>query len=1186
MSCLSPYLANAHRLVGDPIDVVTGAILSADRDLHLSGPLPLRWIRHYDSSQSGRMCAIGWGQTHRYDWQLQMDVDGIRLVGPVGYVVGFPPLSADGQEVVHQGFVLERRTARRYHVYQSDQPTMEFEFADFAKSAPLQRITFGSCSISFEYDQAGRLTRIVDSLHRQIHVKNDTEGRILELTLVGESKDQERVLLSYRYDRFGRLIQGMDAYHNTFSFQYDPDNRMVKRTDRRGYSFQFEYDQSGRCIRSTGEDGLHETRLRYLPEGAGTIVTKADGGEWLYVYDAGAITKIVNPYGGVQTFTMDANGRLDEQIDPNGNGLQMVYDDTGVLLGIRDGFGRFRREGEDAFSDPYNRQYMPGTPFAWELGSDWAFSSFRLAEADSPLLVRLPTSVARLVEMAPPRATHSSASPGWRPAHKPVGPGEDEYDLFGNLLRHTDPAGASQRWLYDANGNISRHTDAEGSVWTSDYTSWNLLTRQADPLGNVTQYEYTRSEKISSLINPGGTISDFTYDLKDRLVTRKRHRVVKETLRYDPADNLIEQRDARGQTLYTVQVGPGNLPTSVHVPDGETRSFKYDARRRLIEALNDAGHVQRKFDDLGNLVSDERDALGVRHRFRGFKLQETIALDRFRTTVEEQKDGTRVVTDPAGRKHRLRCLGNGVFLRSLADGTEEISQYDWAGRCRLKAAYFSDGYELLWSRQYRYSPVGNLVQMKDSESGSVHYHYDAAHRLSREVRLDSMEQPYEYDAGGNLLKAPGLGDVATHENRLRAANGSQFVYNHRNHIAERADPAGATYYEYNAVDQLIRCRTPQGEWTARYDALGRRVSKTWQGKTTVYHWDRERLIAEVLPDGRVRVYVYLHVQARVPFLFIEYDNLDADPQTGRRYYIFTNQIGCPVLITDDLHQVIWRATVEAYGRASVHPNSRIEFHLRFPGHYFDEETGLHYNRHRYYSPELGRYLQSDPIDIDGGINIYAYTKCPLVEVDMDGCACPLGPLTEKQAKELEDKIKEAQALAAKLRDAMKEEETGRFRPQPEIDPETGKQLVVDGKPVWDGPDFDKPITAHDNVTLAVNVIRGEDGELKTVVTSSSGPAGVPDDVKAIVKQDTGSDIQSPNPRPRGSVPKEGDTGNHAEQKGDRLAKQEGGQLESTTPTRPCCPGCTKALQNRNGDNSDPNLDVVNPMDGTKKTTKG
>jgi RHS repeat-associated protein len=94
-----------------------------------------------------------------------------------------------------------------------------------------------------------------------------------------------------------------------------------------------------------------------------------------------------------------------------------------------------------------------------------------------------------------------------------------------------------------------------------------------------------------------------------------------------------------------------------------------------------------------------------------------------------------------------------------------------------------------------------------------------------------------------------------------------------------------------------------------------------------------------------------------------------------------------VLIEDEAGRIVWFSRVEPYGRAPLDA-SRLEFNMRFPGHYFDPESGLHYNRFRYYSPELGRYLQSDPEGIGGGLNLYAYTDNPLVEVDVRGLVCP------------------------------------------------------------------------------------------------------------------------------------------------------------------------------------------------------
>ena len=846
---------NSRCLVGDPVDVVTGAQTDLTVDFRLHGPLPLRWRRYYNSARNKVACSLGWGHTHDYDQTLACDLDGLRYTDAFGGHVAFPPLEV-GENAVNAGFLLRRVSGKTYEFVQGGRLVHDFEFSDSSDASPLRRLRQGEAQINFRYDPDGRLCEIVDSRRRSIAVESDRNGRILGLFLIDASAPgKRRVLMAYEYDQAGNLAVGRDPYNATLRFHWDPYNRMTSRTDRRGYSFHFAYDGEGRCVHSHGDDGLLEVSLDYQPHLKTTVVRRSDGGEWTYVYNAaGTVTQIIDPYGGATSFTVDETGRVTEEIDPKGNKLLLVYDDdTGALKGARDWFGRFRREGEDEFFDPYSSDYTPDTHFACELGSDWAFDSFRFPESQRSFRSELPDFAARLVQTAPPPVPHSPSPADWNREDDGVGPGYDEYDLFGNLIRHTDPAGATQRWLYDANGNVIRHTDPEGSPWASDYGSWNLLTRQTDPLGHITQYEYTASEKVSRLIDPGGTISDFMYDLKDRLVTRKRHGVVKDTLSYDVADNLTEQRSSTGGLLFTVEVGPGNVPTTVHLADGETRDFKYDEHGRVLEAVNDTGSIQRKFDEWDHVVLDERDAAGVRHRFKGFTHQETIALDRFRTLVEEKKDDTLVVTDPTGRKHRLRCLGDGVFRRSLADGMEEVSQYDWEGRCRHKAAYSSGGYDAVWSQQYQYSPAGNLVQAKASDAGLVQYYYDAAHRLSREARPGREERQYEYDAAGNLLKAPGLDGVTLDENRLRTANDSEFVYNHRNHIAKQTGPAGATLYEYNADDQLVLCRTPRGEWSARYDALGRRVSKTWQGQTTMFHWDRERLIAEVLPDGRIRV---------------------------------------------------------------------------------------------------------------------------------------------------------------------------------------------------------------------------------------------------------------------------------------------------------------------------------------------
>src|SRR5262249_26810624 len=138
------------------------------------------------------------------------------------------------------------------------------------------------------------------------------------------------------------------------------------------------------------------------------------------------------------------------------------------------------------------------------------------------------------------------------------------------------------------------------------------------------------------------------------------------------------------------------------------------------------------------------------------------------------------------------------------------------------------------------------------------------------------------------------------------------------------------------------------------------------------------------PDGSLRLYVYEDEVSLVPLLFVDYASRDADPASGKVYFVFTNHLGAPLRVEDGQGRVAWLASVGPYGQTEVHPTSRVELSLRWPGHYFDPETGLHYNRFRYYDPVLGRYLQSDPLGLAGGLNTYAYTANPLTAVDLDG----------------------------------------------------------------------------------------------------------------------------------------------------------------------------------------------------------
>ncbi|MGQ0595374.1 MAG: RHS repeat-associated core domain-containing protein, partial [Gammaproteobacteria bacterium] len=147
---------------------------------------------------------------------------------------------------------------------------------------------------------------------------------------------------------------------------------------------------------------------------------------------------------------------------------------------------------------------------------------------------------------------------------------------------------------------------------------------------------------------------------------------------------------------------------------------------------------------------------------------------------------------------------------------------------------------------------------------------------------------------------------------------------------------------------------------------------------THFLYDREgRLLGEYDEDGHTkREYVYL-------------DHLPLAQITGTAIaYIHTDHLGTPESLTDQDQALVWQAHHDPFGRATV-TTQAVEHHLRFPGQYFDAETGLHYNYFRDYDPSTGRYVQSDPIGLAGGINTYAYVGSnPLTRIDPTGNCAP------------------------------------------------------------------------------------------------------------------------------------------------------------------------------------------------------
>ncbi len=980
-------LSGDPRLVGDPVDTMTGAVVEAQRDFRLAGHLPLQWWRHYDSSRTNQKFSLGWGQSHEFDCWLRFDQDGMRYESPLGRTTHFPPLVANGQKVVAQGMTLTRIDRQRYALQEHGYATREFHFADFSHPTPLARLVKGSHAIAFHYDRLRRLNEIVDSLGTSIEVATRDDGLVLKLLIPATKQRERRDLLSYEYDASGNLIAGQDGFGSRFTMAYDAHHRLVRKTDRIGHTFEFTYDAEGRCTRTAGVDGVLDHRLEYVRPGELTQVTRGNGGTWNYRYQLGHLSSITDPLGGVAKFVYDDQGKLIQELDTNGNATDILRDETDAIVGKRDPLGYFQAEPRDLNAPDPRAHRVAQNAAEYEFG--------RLINIE-PRHTARPTTEAAPSErnQGPERYVDkanlfSSANLGFVVGRQwwPEPSSGRQFDATGDLIQQINRQGNSRRWMYDGNGNVTKFVDFDGGVWKYQYQSWNHLVSETNPLGLTNRLEYDSQENLTAFVDAGGTRSEYEYDLKDALVEVRRHGQVRERYQRDSEGNLVGKYAADGRLLMRREMGAGNLLAKRVLGSGEEQTYQYDAQGKFLAANTPHDAIEFEYDELGNRCVEKRNGRGVVHNYRGWRQFGTsVWLDKFTISHSLDADNTLVIRDPLGGEHRLRNLSDGRVERRYSNGTVETLAYDELGRCESKIVQRMGA--KLWSREFDWSGEGELRQVDDSYAGTTRHQYDAAHRLRGRTLPNGRQETFRFDDANNLLEQPGLNNVSLQAgNRLATAGEETFVYNDRNHIAERRSTQDTSKYFYDDRDQLIRVESARGVWTAEYDALGRRVRKTFNGGTTEYLWNTDQLAGEISQDGKLRLYLYADPLALTPMMFVDYDSVDAEPNSGKRYIVFSDQIGTPVCIEDAAGQVVWQASIEPFGEAKLSAENRIEFNLRFPGHYWDNDVCLNYNRFRFYDPKLGRYIQSDPLGIAGGDNVYSCPTNPVSEVDTRGLTC-------------------------------------------------------------------------------------------------------------------------------------------------------------------------------------------------------
>ena len=267
---------------------------------------------------------------------------------------------------------------------------------------------------------------------------------------------------------------------------------------------------------------------------------------------------------------------------------------------------------------------------------------------------------------------------------------------------------------------------------------------------------------------------------------------------------------------------------------------------------------------------------------------------------------------------------------------------------------------------YGYDATGRLVSALDSASGSfgsLGWTYDKNGNRLTETR-NASTTPYTYNPlGSNWLSRQGT------DTRSKTASGNTVSI------------SGVASFTYDGFNRLASSTSGKDTTTYTYNALGARIKKEQKRLSTVFHYGQDgELLYEKDQAGNTKEYVWINGRplARI-------DN-------GTAIYTYhVDHLGTPQAMTNSTGAVVWKADYEPFGKATVKV-STLENNLRLPGQYFDRETGLHYNYFRDYEPGTGRYVEADPIGLEGGMNLYAYVEGnPVGRIDPYGLKFSIPP---------------------------------------------------------------------------------------------------------------------------------------------------------------------------------------------------
>ena len=840
-------------------------------------------------------------------------------------------------------------------------------------AAPLKRTTYS-------YDANGQLTSKTEQ------ATTDANGSLgLATTATGTPR-----VWSYSYNA-KRQIATVDGprtdLNDTTRYVYDPVNGNLQTiTNALNHTTQItHHDASGRPLRLVDANGL-VTQLRYTPRGWTDLIKV--GTDTVYEttdldYDGvGQLIKATLPDGSYLSYSYDAAHRLTDIRDAQGNQIHYTLDlmSNRTATAVKDPSGTLKR----IHTNVYNTLNRLSQSIGADKGPDTQTTYY------------------------------------------------DEYDNNGNLKKMRDAQGNITQYGYDAFNRLATTLDALNGTTSYGYDAQGNLSTVTDARGNTTRYSYDGLGNLTQLNSPDtGTTNYTAYDGTGNLLSQTDAKGQTTQYQYDALNRLTRITYAdNSTTVYSYDQGNSSLGRLSAVNDANgSVTYQYDQHGRITNKTQTSGTISLpvvyRYNSAGQLdqVTYPSGAV-IGYSYSSGKLN---AISR-----NGQPLLGNIRHDPFGPVSGWSWGSN---------STLDVSrQYDLDGQ--LTSYTLANA-----TQQLSYATTGNLTAITETgnPANNSSYGYDALYRLTNASGPQGT-QGYSYDANGNRSSATLNGTtnsytLAATNNRLQSISGvnaKSYAHDANGNLIND----GLHNYSYDARNRLTAV-----DATISYtlNGLGQRTRKTAPGINTsnttagdangdgaINAQDHSAILNHILgtpasnnadcnQDGQVNVQDLVCINIKInPSLqtagtthFVydeqgqligEYDQNGAPIQEtlylgnlpiavikqGNVYRLYADHLNTPRAITDSNNTTLWSWESDAFGTTAANEDAdgdgvRLTYNLRFPGQYFDQETGLHYNYFRYYDPLTGRYTTSDPIGLAGGLNLYAYVENdPINNIDPTG----------------------------------------------------------------------------------------------------------------------------------------------------------------------------------------------------------